>query len=128
MMNGERLKSLRISKGISQKDVANFLGIDRTTYLKYENGSSNPNIARLAQLAIFFGTTPDYLLGEDNAPSQAAIKRAVEEDADLNELLILYKKLNDKFRNRLLGAGYAILAEQNKNDGLTLGNLRQSIK
>lgn len=125
-MNGERLKSLRISKGISQRDVANYLGIDRTTYLKYENGSSNPNISRLAKLANFFGTTPDYLLGEDNEQSSEAIKHIVEQDPNLNELLNLYNKLDVKFKNRLLGAGYVMLAEQNDKDGLTLGSLSKT--
>lgn len=125
-MNGERLKSLRISKGISQRDVANYLGIDRTTYLKYENGSSNPNISRLAKLANFFGTTPDYLLGEDNEQANTTIKHIVEQDPNLNELLNLYNKLDVKFKNRLLGAGYVMLAEQNDKDGLTLGSLSKT--
>ena len=66
-MNGEILKRLRIAKGVSQKDVAAFLGIDRTTYLKYESGASNPNLSRLMQLANYFDTTPDYLLNEPAA-------------------------------------------------------------
>ena len=54
-MNGERLKKLRLRKGLSQKAVADFLQIDRTTYLKYESGTSNPNVTRLARLAEFLG-------------------------------------------------------------------------
>ena len=33
----EQLKILRKQKGLYQKDVATFLGVDRTTYVKYEN-------------------------------------------------------------------------------------------
>lgn len=65
-MDGKRLKELRIAKKLSQKNLAKFLGIDRTTYSKYESGYSNPNVARLKKLAQCLGTTVDFLLGENN--------------------------------------------------------------
>lgn len=57
------LKELRTKKGVYQKDVANFLQIDRTTYVKYENGDSEPNLAMLKKIADFFDVSIDYLLG-----------------------------------------------------------------
>lgn len=114
-MNGERLKKLRLRKGLSQKAVADFLQIDRTTYLKYESGTSNPNVTRLARLAEFLGVTPDYLLCEDVAPATE------KTDSNIDELLSLYERMDDKFKMRLLGAAYAILAEQNLNAGIHLG-------
>lgn len=57
-----RLKELRIAKGLYQKDVADFLGVDRTTYTKYESGASEPDVATLIHLADFFGVTVDYLI------------------------------------------------------------------
>lgn len=38
------LKELRISMKKTQKEVADFLGVDRTTYVKYENGNTEPNL------------------------------------------------------------------------------------
>lgn len=58
-----RLKELRIQRGLYQKDIAAKLGVDRTTYVKYENGSSEPNHEMLQKLADIFETTTDYLLG-----------------------------------------------------------------
>lgn len=57
-----RLKELRIAKGLYQKDVADFLGVDRTTYTKYESGASEPDIATLTKLADYFCVTVDYLI------------------------------------------------------------------
>ncbi len=57
------LKNLRAEKGVLQKDVAKFLGIDRTTYVKYENGNSEPNSEMLIALANYFNVSIDYLLG-----------------------------------------------------------------
>lgn len=61
----EQLKKLRINSGKTQKDMAQMLGIDRTTYVKYETGSSEPSFETLSALADFFGVTTDYLLGRE---------------------------------------------------------------
>lgn len=60
-----QLKQLRTSKKMLQKDVASLLGIDRTTYAKYESGASEPNYETLLKLAEIFGVSTDYILGRD---------------------------------------------------------------
>lgn len=60
------LKQLRQDKGVLQKDVAFYLGIDRTTYVKYERGDSEPNHDMLSRLADYFNVSVDYLLGREN--------------------------------------------------------------
>lgn len=62
----ERLRKLRESKNITQKEMSDFLGVDRTTYVKYETGSSEPNFLTLAKLADYFNVTTDYLLGRED--------------------------------------------------------------
>ena len=59
-----RLKALRLDKGLSQAECANAIGIDRTTYAKYENGGSIKR--HLEKLATFFDVTTDYLLGRSD--------------------------------------------------------------
>lgn len=56
------LRELREKRGLYQKDVAAAIGVDRTTYVKYERGDSEPSHAVLKQLAEFFGVSTDYLL------------------------------------------------------------------
>lgn len=58
-----KLKSLREAKGMSQADCAKALGIDRTTYAKYENGGSVKR--NVEKLATFFNVSTDYLLGNE---------------------------------------------------------------
>ncbi len=60
------LRELRLARGKTQKDMAEYLGIDRTTYVKYETGSSEPNIEAINKLADYFSVTTDYLLGKTN--------------------------------------------------------------
>lgn len=65
----ERLRELRKSKNLRQIDLANFLGIDRTTYVKYETGTSEPDKATLNKLADFFETTLDYICERESLPA-----------------------------------------------------------
>ena len=62
----EHLRSLREDKDLSQKDMAQLLNVHQTTYSDYELGRLNiPNLI-LNQLALFFDTSVDYLLGLTN--------------------------------------------------------------
>ena len=63
--NIKQLKTLRKQKGLLQKDVASFLGIDRTTYVKYESVLCEPDNKTLIKLAELFSVSVDYLLGRD---------------------------------------------------------------
>ena len=62
------LKTVRKSdpRKLTQKDVADFLGADRSTYAKYETGDSEPNFDTLSRLADFFGVSIEYLMGRTN--------------------------------------------------------------
>ena len=60
------LRELRERQKLSQQDVAHAIGVDRTTYVKYENGGS---IRRsLNELADFFNLCVFYILGRDTPP------------------------------------------------------------
>ena len=60
---GQRLKELREEKGLTQKQVADGLGIHSVTYLHYEKSQREPSLLLLAQMAYYFDVTVDYLLG-----------------------------------------------------------------
>jgi len=70
----ERLRALRVSRAETQKMLADMLGVDRTTYVKYEAGSSEPNFETIQKLADYFDVTVDYLLGRtDDSERQNSI-------------------------------------------------------
>lgn len=64
----ERLKILRQKKNVLQKEVAEAINVSRTTYVKYENGDSEPSHKILIQLAEYYDVSLDYLLGISNSP------------------------------------------------------------
>ena len=59
---GEKLKSLRREKNISQEKLAQFLNVSFQAVSKWENGSTYPDIELLPEIARFFGITVDALL------------------------------------------------------------------
>jgi len=72
-----RLKELREQRGLSQKQVSEVLGCSSVTYLRYENGTHDPSIETLINLADFFGVSIDYMVGRPEMngadPNDAAI-------------------------------------------------------
>src|SRR5690625_4392667 len=59
----DRLRRLRNEKRLTQQDMADFLGITRQGYAKYENGQAETDLETLKKLATFFDVTTDYLTG-----------------------------------------------------------------
>ncbi len=63
MTFGENLKALRNARCVSQKDLATQLGFSFQSISKWERNESLPDIATLLEIAKFFSTTTDALLG-----------------------------------------------------------------
>ena len=58
-----RLKDIREDSDITQQQVAEYLHVRQNTYSQYENGHRQLPIEALMQLALFFHTSTDYILG-----------------------------------------------------------------
>lgn len=64
----ERLKELRVARGVSQAKVAKEIGVSRYAVYAYEKEKSAPSLESLVALADYFGVTVDYLLGHSDTP------------------------------------------------------------
>lgn len=63
---GELLKSLRVSAGLTQKQLAEKLGISKNAVSYYEKSLRCPSSDILIRVARVFKVSADYLLGLDN--------------------------------------------------------------
>lgn len=68
MKLAERLKELRKEKGVTQTQIADYLGLKLRAYQYYESGEHRPEYEKLMALADFFEVTTDYLLGRTDEP------------------------------------------------------------
>jgi len=56
---------LRLARGLTQQELAKYLGISPVTISGYENGHREPTIEMLERIADYFDVTVDYLLGRE---------------------------------------------------------------
>lgn len=108
---GESLRRVRKEHNLKQKDIAEAIGIDRSTYSFYETGKTNPPIETMCALAKIYNVTIGYLIGKEaNNPELRvranAVSYAVDPIALLNEdeqkLLIYYRLAQDSSKKEIL--------------------------
>ena len=69
-----RLKELRKSKGLTQKDMADLMGMTDRNYQRFEYGKVNVTAKTLIFLADYFGVTTDYLLGREKGEKEDGVE------------------------------------------------------
>ena len=68
----ENLKEAREKRGMTQKEVADIIGVAKSTYSLYESGNREPNVQTIKKIADTLNVSADDLLGLNNEPITAA--------------------------------------------------------
>lgn len=63
----ERLKQVRIERGMTIKMVSSTLGITISAYAHYEQGIREPSIDILKKICDLFDVSADYLIGRSDS-------------------------------------------------------------
>ncbi len=91
-MVSKSLKKVRKEHKLTQQDIADVLGIDRSTYTFYETGKTMPSIKTLHALSNIYNVTMGYLAGyEENRPDLKAKHVASAASSDVDALAYLSK-------------------------------------
>lgn len=106
---GEKIKQLLKDKGLQQKTVATYVGLNQSNYSKTENGRREPCVEVLQKLSVILSGTVDELLNpkdkiqpslitlEDKTVSEK-IRQVVQlEKEDKN---VIYKMLDTMLNNK----------------------------
>jgi len=93
MSIGDNLRVLRNKNNVSQQDVADFLGVDRKTYVSWEAGSADIKSSYIPKLAEFLHVEINDLF--KNKPGDIVINQHYSEnkDSSINGMVLL---LTDK--------------------------------
>jgi len=67
----EIIRNLRKERGLTQKKVADYLGIDRSTYAYYESGHTKLPVDLVVKLAHFYQIRYAALLGPEPVPADS---------------------------------------------------------
>lgn len=94
MNMGDKLKSLRTEKKLTQKQVADQIGLAISAVSSYESGSRYPSYDVLVQLAHIFHVSTDYLLGMTD-------KRNIDVTSLGDEEIELISQLVEKLRQKV---------------------------
>lgn len=68
----ENLRVARERKGISQKDMAESIGVAKSTYSLYESGNREPGVPTIKKIADVLNVSADELLGINIEPTTLA--------------------------------------------------------
>ncbi len=67
---GNRITELREINGLSKADLAEKLGVTKSTITRYEADIMRPNLDMLLELREIFGVTLDWLVGDEKSKRQ----------------------------------------------------------
>ena len=113
-----RIKEARVAAQLTQKQLADMLGIKDATLSGYETGAHDPKSNMLADIARICNTTVDYLLGIDRHFDDTGLdieKQPVTLDGlaeDERRFLSGFASLSPSNRRLLLGILSLLLQEQ----------------
>ena len=101
-----RLRELRNEMGISQQKLAEALMISQPSINKYENHNVEPEIAILKQMAEYFHTTIDYLVGQsdERQPLERTLPYHLTEDE--RQVIEMYRMLSEDAKTSVRGVLY----------------------
>lgn len=94
---GEKIRKLRLTKGLSQKDLAKYVGVTYQQIQNYEKGKSKIPVDRLIRIAEALEVSLDYFLKEfDNNHDKVP-------ESEIALLTAYYKSINsEKVRKQIL--------------------------
>lgn len=78
----ERLKQLRKNRNLTQKELADKIGIKQNSYSDWENGKSEPKLDKITQLAFYLDSTISFLLGKSDVNYYDDPEIDIETDID----------------------------------------------
>ena len=80
MKIGLNIKKLRLAKGMTQEELAEYTGVNSRAISRWENGITFPDISLLPMLANIFEVTVDELLDVDVYKEEQDVKSIIEEN------------------------------------------------
>lgn len=94
----ENLRNTRERLGMSQKEVAESIGVAKSTYSLYESGNREPNVQTIKKIADTFHVSADVLLGIDEQPQTLAAHFDGDEytESELDEIMQFAKFVKSK--------------------------------
>ena len=102
------MKNARLKAGLTQNQLAEKIGVAKSTYSLYESGKREPDIPKIKQIASVLGMTGNELLGIEEDDSMVVVRLTNTEDKMMDMFRALpenQRKLVYDLVNILYGKG-----------------------
>ncbi len=118
---GKKIRTLRLQKNIPQNDLAQILGVSKSTMSNYERNYSTPDPELLVKIADYFNVSIDYLFDYE-----LQISDLTRESSDYNRknssglskdewnVLSYYSRLSDENKDLIKGQMIQLYLDQSK--------------
>lgn len=120
-----RLKEVRKASGLTQREVATYVGVNQNTYSYWENGKTKIDSESIAKLAKLFNVSIDYLL--DGSPCKTNIENFISEKptlrSDHEKLLGVYDSLDEQSKTQLMSVAYLLMSQSLKAQGIDVQDM-----
>lgn len=98
MSIGQKIKTLREGRGLTQQDLACYLEVKQQTIDAWERGVANPRKNNIDKLADFFRINAGYFFNEDNNKIIPNVFNVTEHE---RQLLEKYRQLSEAAKLRI---------------------------
>lgn len=98
----ERLRSVREALGITKADASRRIGLSKIGYNRYESGERSPSSQTIKVIAEALSTSVDFLVGLTDNPDMDSVQLYRQQDAELFELALEYKRADEAMQERIL--------------------------
>src|SRR5690554_793382 len=92
---GSTIKRLRIKQGVTQEELAEYMGVSFQAVSKWETNTTMPDITLLPKLAVFFGVSIDDLFSINNDDELERIDFMLENEKLTDENFLYVKRTLD---------------------------------
>lgn len=116
-----RLKEIRKAAGLTQKEVASYVGVNQNTYSYWENEKTRIDGDSIAKLSKLFNVSADYIL--DGSPQRGSIENTINTEkptlrSDHEKLLGVYDSLDEQSKTQLMSVAYLLMSQSLKAQGI----------
>lgn len=98
----ERLKKARIEKNLTQEQLADLIGVAKSTLNGYEKGNREPDFFKIKKLIEVLEVDANYLLGIDEPNKKVPSENSGGNDEQRKALVNNYDSLNQAGKNKLV--------------------------
>lgn len=119
-------RQLRLSSNLTQNEMAEKIGISRSTIGMYETGAREPDFETLEKIADYFNVDTDFLLGRTSQTT--LLPETIGTYSKTRELTAVYEQLSPHNQGKVLTYSKSLLSTQQMEEDVLAAHARTDVE